>query len=430
MNHNVFNNIESGTVTLHLDWFDPDNPVGSLVAPTTNGSGTRDNYGSMILSPTTLEFTAADNSEKYVLCTFEYDANTKKSAHAGDNYIVAAHPNEDVLEKYVFANTQQEQLSTSIKKAVAGRTLLYPESGGHFDGFETVHGNLQTPVLTVWRTLWVELDRMALLDPNPNGVPRPDEPNISLAESELAEACIDVQKVPEVWNPTTTAQSEEILGETTNPNFKKISIGDNGAGGCRDTKLEQVSNSFWLVHGIGAYKCAWTGTTGYASSNKDGGSFFIFEGAIRSWVSTFTPPPGKTFPGSTVNEKNDVQLVRTAYHEIMHYFGLNDVTRDIDVILNELAAMNDVDKTFEELKDLLATHEGRIYEFFRNNYDRYLNLANYPFPPPWKAGDGDPSQGIMDYITCAFGTPEQIKLKPHQIIQIQGIAKPRPYSKP
>jgi len=53
--------------TLHLAWFDPDNPIGSLVEPTTNGDGTRDNYGSITLAPTTLEFTSADNGVKYAL---------------------------------------------------------------------------------------------------------------------------------------------------------------------------------------------------------------------------------------------------------------------------------------------------------------------------------------------------------------------------
>lgn len=43
------------TVSVH--WFDPNNPVGSTVIPTTNGFGARDNHASITsTSPVTLTF--------------------------------------------------------------------------------------------------------------------------------------------------------------------------------------------------------------------------------------------------------------------------------------------------------------------------------------------------------------------------------------
>jgi hypothetical protein len=158
------------------------------------------------------------------------------------------------------------------------------------------------------------------------------------------------------------------------------------------------------VHGIGARKSA-KGSLGFASANLDGGSFFVF------------------FVGQI-----EKQWQRTAYHEILHFFGLNDVC--LPDVLTRLSNALGGTPTPAELASILETeHEGRIYEFFVNKYPAYMNLQIYPMymNPPLP---GDPNQGIMDYITLGSGTWEAIQLKPHQIVQIQKIAKPSPYSKP
>ena len=173
------------------------------------------------------------------------------------------HPNEVGVESYVFAGMPLH----NPPSVIAGRTLLYPKPGGQFDGFEKVHDNLQTQILTVWRTLWFELKRMKnptrgtgsnqfnrnveydpnVTDPhNPRGrwghpniwmegnadtVPPPWEPDnfnvmfqpplpdLTCTREQLASACIDVQ----VASPQQVVQwsGKSNLSEPTQPNFIK-----------------------------------------------------------------------------------------------------------------------------------------------------------------------------------------------------------------
>ena len=83
------------TVSVH--WFDPNNPVGSTVIPTTNGFGARDNHGSITsTSPVTLTF----NQQNGTLV--QSHAYTISDGYVGDNFIVAAYPNPGVLERAKF----------------------------------------------------------------------------------------------------------------------------------------------------------------------------------------------------------------------------------------------------------------------------------------------------------------------------------------
>ena len=396
--------------TLHLDWFDPANPIGSLVEPTTNGHGTRDNYGSITLAPTTLEFTSADNGVKHVLCTFEYDANTKKSAHAGDNYIVAVHPNEGCVEKYRFE--EEEHYITSNYYGTIGRTLMYPEPG-RFGDYEELPGNLQTEMLTVWRTLWVECDHMALPDPNPMGLTQPPKPDISLAHDAFLTTCVDVQEVPDDWNPRPTALFASPIGETTNPNYLGVSTN------CRDIALNQVTETFWCVHGIGANEEI-EGRSGVATRAPDGGSFFVFRKTIFDDVESASP--NEPMVGGV-----EGQWARTTYHEIMHYFDFTDVLR-IMAILKEIVEDIEKIKGFKEQLDRIGELEIILAENYRGNMSRFVRerYPDHKYLLSRICYDGDPEHGIMDYGTIAYGTWEDIELKLHQIVQIQSLPNPSP----
>ena len=130
-----------GKVKVHADWFDPDNPKGNTKqSPLLNVEkhGQRDNHGEITsLSPNPLVFMSATNKVSIATCTID-------PAHAGDNYIVAVHPNSETLSKYRFKSTN-------------GKILQRPNNSG---GWVNLVQTMQTEMLTVWRTLWIELDQM------------------------------------------------------------------------------------------------------------------------------------------------------------------------------------------------------------------------------------------------------------------------------
>ncbi len=90
--------------TVHLAWFDPDNPLG----PAAGGGAANtihDNYGNIKFADpamSTLTFKTATDT-RYQSATMEFsDSSSNYSAHAGDNYIVAVHPNPGAAENYRF----------------------------------------------------------------------------------------------------------------------------------------------------------------------------------------------------------------------------------------------------------------------------------------------------------------------------------------
>ena len=404
--------------TLHLDWFDPDNPIGSLVEPTTNGHGLRDNYGSITLTPTMLEFTASDNGVKYALCTFV-------KAHAGDNYIVAVHPNEGVVEKYVLADEQQCYTAGS---GVVGRTLLYPLVGGLFGGYALLPLVLQTQANTVWKSLWLELDGMKGPDPNIPMMDSPLEPDPSSLIAAMKDAHVEAKKVLPDRNPRPMAQHKKFLAKSDLiNNFKDVSAS------CRDIKLEQVTNDYWCIHGIGAYTGTPIGALGVATYISDGGSFFLYWEAICAEVNKAPA----MYIGNDQETKRKTLLSRTTYHEIMHYFGFEDIY-NVGAILNKIA--NDTGKTVPELKSILEEHRGYIIPFVLDQRikDLYHDPNHVQGPDaPWldllqAIGTfimQDPTQGIMDFETLRSGVWNDIKLTPDQIKKIQSLSKPIPPGK-
>jgi len=94
----------------------------------------RDNWGSItMLCGDSVTF---DSNESEQTKCFQID-----SAYAGDNYIVAAHPDSATMRLYCF------NLSGTKLQCLTG------------NGWKDLEDH-QTKMLTVWRTLWVELDQM------------------------------------------------------------------------------------------------------------------------------------------------------------------------------------------------------------------------------------------------------------------------------
>ena len=368
--------------------FDPDNPldVDQNDSEGDNNYRPDDNNGSAVLTAGVIHFSLGQKVNTDVL------RFTK--AHAGDDYIVAAHPNGDTLALYRF-------------KPNEGKTLQRPDD----DDWVELDEELQTKILTVWRTLWLELDQMAAIALNDP----PPEPNPSLAEKALAAACVDVKKVPCGWNSTPTATFANPLGQATNPNYLGVS------NSCRDILLNQVSESFWCIHGIGAYINEWN-SWGLSTETSEGGAFFVFITSATNYCNE-AELNGKPYEGG-LNE----QLARTAYHEIMHYLGFDDVYK-VQTILDQIVI--DTCAVMEDLENILARHNGNVWPFAHDPDIQalYSSLDDWETLLWNKLQDfvgSDTNQGIMDYDTISFGTWDDIKLKPFQIERIQGLTKPIP----
>ena len=140
---------------VYLESFDPINPV--MRTPYQNepedddGNKPDDNNGNATLSETILTFDAGQQNK-----TVQFNFAT---AQPGDNYIVAVHPNTGIVDD-IYTFEKWAQWNASNYQGIIGGTLLY-KVPGDFGDCTLLPENLQTQMLTVWRTLWMELDRMA-----------------------------------------------------------------------------------------------------------------------------------------------------------------------------------------------------------------------------------------------------------------------------
>ena len=232
---------------VYVAWFDPDNPQGSTKTPATNGPGTRDNHGSIKISDNNpcVTFDANTNHKGRGFQFIPISGGVGHAAHAGDNYIVAAHPNSGVANKYRF-QPDGETLERPDGSSWAVLDLANPKK-------------LQTKVLTVWRTLNIECDVMKYYPGSTNtGTPiEPPSPATLLSSfvaAELARASV-VTKVyapnnsqpPIGHNPITNAEINNILPSRqipgTNPPQWEIDPTNTTSG--RDIKGN--SPDYWAV---------------------------------------------------------------------------------------------------------------------------------------------------------------------------------------
>ena len=252
--------------SVYVAWFDPDNPIGSQKTPPgPQGIGFRDNWGYITISNYNprIEFNAGEKDKTKRFTIF--------SAHAGDNYIVATHPNTGVVEKYVFLSQDQHNNS---HYGIVGRTLLYPEPSVFFGDYTELPQALQTSVLTVWRTLNVECDVMKYHPPgtalNPTEPPNPAEffvpgtPGISPlpppdVTAQLARACVVINAI---LPSTSTAPTLNVTQPPTGSNPLNLEAGEEMNMLNKGRDLYGNSQKFWTVRII------------MSSSNNGSGVFY------------------------------------------------------------------------------------------------------------------------------------------------------------
>jgi len=239
--------------SVYVGWFDPDNPKGSNKIPASgsNKANTvRDNWGG---------FKSSDNN--YCVTFTDADSNYNgfykakgfviSPAHAGDNYIIATHPNSGVVDKYCFQSD--------------GKTLLRPDGAST----TTLQTSMRSSVLTVWRTLNVELD-VAPWPGMPSGI------SVSLGgiiETQLARACVVTKEfanstpAPNVGNPMSDADFRKLYGGVGSGSGRdiygnckefwtvRIVLSSNADGSCGVTVLNYntIIIGYEKIKSLGAY---------------------------------------------------------------------------------------------------------------------------------------------------------------------------------
>jgi hypothetical protein len=112
--------------TLNLAWYDPDNTLASEphMPPAHNGHGRRDNAEDVELVEAgaplpgfTLEFSTAGASSTSDSIQKSYLAVNK--GRYADNFIVAAHPNQNIVTQYEFRQNDAQDV-----------VLMYQENTG------------------------------------------------------------------------------------------------------------------------------------------------------------------------------------------------------------------------------------------------------------------------------------------------------------
>jgi hypothetical protein len=153
--------------TLHLAWYDPDNTLANEpdVPPSHSGHGRRDNAEDVELVKAgaplpgfTLEFSTAGPSSAGDSIQKSYLA--VKEARYADNFIVAAHPNEDIEKSYEFRENQSEEL-----------VLMRPDNTGIWEELAMDH---RTSILTIMPSVDIDVDSDNTATPTWHGIDRSD----------------------------------------------------------------------------------------------------------------------------------------------------------------------------------------------------------------------------------------------------------------
>jgi len=240
--------------TVHFQVFDPDYYVDGGQAdtpedgdPNDNEPGMHrpdDNFGGVGISPTRaeLEFASGQWEQSVVLRITE--------PQPGNNFVLAAHHSRQVLDRYHFHDDEGKNLWVTDQ----GREELI------------VPPHRSDNWLTVWRTLWMELDDMVAPDPAPEprgggpfdgaGVGNDDVyldppiPLIALAQNELQWGLIEVKALPAEHNNQDAMPGDGTGTLEFRHNLASLRAA-NFLGAVRDVASERY---FWVIHTVGAYE--------------------------------------------------------------------------------------------------------------------------------------------------------------------------------
>ena len=274
-----------------------------------------------------------------------------RAPHAGDNFVLAVHPNRDTRDRIEIESVQEK-----YNEWRQGGTQ------GTFNIRENIKAKVESNYppslyLEVWRTLWIELDQMAAptaddgfgpdhqfipgeagprgdientdnkwmewddyqtfkADPNNASIEiafdikkQPDKPDITLLAQAMLAANIIVEEVPQGFTDTWRTETSFVY------EINDWSTVEGLSNESRDITIN--SPEFWCVHVIGAYKGPITNliVLGQGTRGRNGIAV-IYAERIRYNVEN-----------NPKNEREYQELVQiVTFHEVLHSFGFLDYT--------------------------------------------------------------------------------------------------------
>jgi hypothetical protein len=262
--------------------------------------------------------------------TTAFTIGTITEPQPGNNYIVPAVPRTYKIISTGISDDDGVTVVRMVSDFGSPPTITYVN----------VPEKYHTDILTVWRTLWVELDSMRAPNANDAGGPflaEPDtnadlsfdpvDPSIGLFGAQYARACIDVKTVPAALDVT---DGEHVVIDPANPGFFLRNMEDPDSEGLRASAMADIadenSDDFWVIQMVGGYEGP------QLLSNDPNGQLtmlgraisgsniaYVFQEAIRD-IALNTADPDQA-PAHILNP-------RVALHESGHLFQLQHPNLD------------------------------------------------------------------------------------------------------
>ncbi len=250
--------------------------------------------------------------------TTAFTIGTITDPQPGNNYIVPAMPRWFSLNFTGISDSDGVTVVYQVSDFGNPPTITY------FDVPDKYH----TDILTVWRTLWVELDSMRAANPATDGtfLPEPDtnadlvfdplDPAIGLFAAQYARACIDVKTIEAALDVTDGQHIDFFLHNMENPDVEGLR-----ASAMADI-ADENSDDFWVMQLVAGYE----GPDALSNdpnaqpfvrlgrSITDTNIAYVYQEAIRD-LGLNSVAPNKTVPPWKLE-------LRTALHESGHLMGL------------------------------------------------------------------------------------------------------------
>ena len=262
---------KSTDTVIHYKVLDPDNYIslGANQASDVNYAGDDNRYTPVFQGAVTIPANQLEAVATFVI----------SDAYAGDNFIVVADTDSSAVASAALGTTMAERYR-----------LVQP----------TTNQPAYSPLLTVWRTLWVERDQLTLA---PNNVTQAGFPSIGgVVTSELARACIDVKDY--AYNNVTSISASEFSNVVSQSDVANIGLPGRNS--------PQPTNNFWTVQVIGAFRAKPAQTIlGHYGNNAILVYNWTLENAVTEWNQT-----------NNDNIGIDEFKLRTVLHELGHAFSL------------------------------------------------------------------------------------------------------------
>ncbi len=272
-------------------------PAGTETLPVTVSPGT-DNHGNGTLNPVmSLSFQADSASQNAEF--------TISQANAGDNFIAVALPDVAAIAA-VRIGTETE--SSVLKYNVP----VLP--GSSVQEFSTSH---HTPLLTVWRSLWVEKQQMYIAL---GGVSRTgDMPLLDgFVSEEMARSCVEIKEMIPENHTFSGSLIFETGGSAGNDTLDGIDLSNVAtiAENRHTFGVGPDDNSYWTLFIIGCLGSNSPLGAHYTFANM----ILIFKDNIRSFTDTAIEN------GNSVSTDDFKRLI--TLHEIVHAFNYRGGTLD------------------------------------------------------------------------------------------------------